>query len=87
MTLLQSYLYIVRKNVLDSVPKAIMYLLVNHIVESLPTRLVTELYNEELFEELLVEDEAVVRHRARCKTALEAYRQAANIIGDLSLGK
>ena len=87
MTLLKSYLHIVRKNVLDSVPKAIMYLLVNHIVDSLPTRLVTELYKEELFEELLVEDEAVVRHRCRCRTALEAYRQAASILGDLSFGK
>jgi len=83
MTLLQSYLQIVRKNILDSVPKAIMYLLVNHVVDSLPTRLVTELYKEDLFEDLLVEDAAIVKHRTRCKAALEAYRQAASILGDL----
>ena len=83
MTLLHSYFAIVRKNLLDSVPKAVMHFLVNHVVEQLGTRLVTELYKEELFVELLQEDEAVVRQRARCKTALEAYRQAALILSDL----
>jgi dynamin 1-like protein len=83
MTLLHSYFGIVRKNILDSVPKAVMHFLVNHVVEQLGTRLVTELYKEELFVELLQEDETVVRQRARCKTALEAYRQAALILSEL----
>ncbi|PJF19847.1 Dynamin, GTPase domain-containing protein [Paramicrosporidium saccamoebae] len=83
MTLLHSYFLIVRKNLLDAVPKAIMHFLVNHVVEQLGTRLVTDLYREEMFEELLEEDETVVRQRARCKTALEAYRQAAGILSDL----
>lgn len=83
MSLLNAYLTIVRKNLLDSVPKAIMHYLVNHVSEMLGTRLVTELYKEELFEELLEEDEGVIRQRARCKTALEAYRQAANILSEV----
>lgn len=83
MTLLRSYFNIVRKNLLDSVPKAVMHFLVNHVVEQLGTRLVTELYREEMFAELLAEDESVVKQRARCKTALEAYRQAASIISEL----
>lgn len=83
MTLLHSYFSIVRKNLLDSVPKAIMHFLVNHVVEQLPTRLVSDLYKEEMFEELLEEDEAVVKQRARSRTALEAYRQAASILADL----
>lgn len=83
MTLLQSYFNIVRKNLLDSVPKAVMHFLVNHVVEQLGTRLVTELYKEEMFAQLLTEDDSVVKQRARCKTALEAYRQAAVIITDL----
>lgn len=83
MSLLNAYLAIVRRNLLDSVPKAIMYYLVNHVTEMLGTRLVTELYKEELFEELLEEDEGVIRQRARCKTALEAYRQAANVLSEV----
>lgn len=83
MTLLHSYFSIVRKNLLDSVPKAIMHFLVNHVVEQLGTRLVTDLYKEEMFVTLLQEDDAVVKQRARCKTALEAYRQAATILTEL----
>jgi dynamin 1-like protein len=83
MTLLHSYFSIVRKNLLDSVPKAIMHFLVNHVQDQLGTRLVTDLYKEEMFAELLQEDDAVVKQRARCKTALEAYRQAANILSEL----
>lgn len=83
MTLLDSYFSIVRKNLLDTVPKAIMHFLVNFVVEQLGTRLVAELYKEEMFVELLQEDDSVVKQRARCKTALEAYRQAAQILADL----
>lgn len=83
VTLLHSYFSIVRKNLLDSVPKAVMHFLVNHVVEQLGTRLVTELYRDEMFPELLREDESVVKQRARCKTALEAYRQAAQILSEL----
>lgn len=83
MSLLTSYLAIVRKNLLDSVPKAIMHYLVSHVSKVLGTRLVTELYKEELFGELLEEDEGVIKQRARCKTALEAYRQAANILSEV----
>ena len=83
MSLLHSYLDIVRKNLLDSVPKTIMYFLVNHVIEQLPTRMVSALYREEMFAELLSEDDSVVRQRQRCKIALEAYHQAAVILGDL----
>ena len=83
LSLLQSYYAIVRKNLLDTVPKAIMHYLVNYVTENLGTRLVSDLYREELFAELLEEDEGVVKQRARCKTALEAYRQAATILSEL----
>ena len=44
---------IVRKNVQDSVPKAIMAFLVNHTKNDIQSELVRSLYKEELFEELL----------------------------------
>ncbi len=86
MTLLHSYFFIVRKNLTDAVPKAIMAFLVNAVMEALPTRLVSEVYKEEFFGALLKEDDAIVRQRARCRTALEAYRQAAIILADLKEG-
>lgn len=83
ISLLHSYFGIVRKNLSDSVPKAIMHFLVNQVSEQLPTTLVTELYKEDRIDEVLQEDEAVVRQRERCKTALEAYRQAATLLAQV----
>jgi dynamin 1-like protein len=83
ISLIQSYFSIVRKNILDSVPKAIMCFLVNYVAEHLPTKLVTELYKDDKMDELLQEDESVVRQRERCKAALEAYRQAATLLAQI----
>ncbi len=52
-SLIWSYFNIVRKNVQDSVPKAIMAFLVNHTKNDIQSELVRSLYKEELFEELL----------------------------------
>jgi dynamin 1-like protein len=83
VSLIHSYFGIVKKNLIDSVPKATMHFLVNHTVEQLPTKLVTELYREDLIDELLKEDEDVVKQRMRCKAALEAYRQAATLLSQV----
>ena len=83
ISLIQSYFSIVRKNLLDTVPKTIMCFLVNHVAEQLPTKLVTELYKDDKMDELLQEDEGVVRQRERCKAALEAYRQAATLLAHI----
>ena len=58
--LISSYFNIVRESIADQVPKAIMHLLVNHSKDVVQNRLVSELYKENLFEELLYEDWRVV---------------------------
>ncbi|KAG1126176.1 hypothetical protein G6F61_002193 [Rhizopus arrhizus] len=58
-TLITSYFNIVKKNIQDLVPKSIMHLLVNHSRESIQNRLVSTLYKEEIFDELLQEDETI----------------------------
>lgn len=73
----------VKKNLQDSVPKAIMHFLVNSIKENLQNRLVSELYREELFSELLKEDESIAREREKLKQSLEVYRKAASIISEV----
>jgi hypothetical protein len=46
--LLISYFDVVRKNILDTVPKAIMYFMVNSSKENLQNELVRTLYREEV---------------------------------------
>ena len=82
-TLTQSYCSVVRKNLQDTIPKAIMHFLVNNVRESIHTRLVTELYRENMLEELLMEDPNVALERQACKQMLEVYRKAASILSEV----
>jgi dynamin 1-like protein len=81
--LISSYFNIVRESIADQVPKAIMHLLVNHCKDVVQNRLVSELYKETLFEELLYEDDAVKKEREKCEKLLQTYREAAKIIGEV----
>ena len=44
--LIKSYFLIVRKNIQDSVPKAIMHFLVNYVQDNLQSELVSHLYKQ-----------------------------------------
>ncbi|EHK16474.1 uncharacterized protein TRIVIDRAFT_41279 [Trichoderma virens Gv29-8] len=81
--LISSYFNIVRESIADQVPKAIMHLLVNHCKDVVQNRLVSELYKENLFEELLYEDDGVKKEREKCEKLLQTYREAAKIIGEV----
>ncbi|RYP78284.1 hypothetical protein DL769_003220 [Monosporascus sp. CRB-8-3] len=81
--LISSYFNIVRESIADQVPKAVMHLLVNHCKDVVQNRLVSELYKESLFEELLYEDDGVKKEREKCEKLLQTYREAAKIIGEV----
>ncbi|KAI0531610.1 Dynamin central region-domain-containing protein [Xylaria digitata] len=81
--LISSYFNIVRESIADQVPKAVMHLLVNHCKDVVQNRLVSELYKETLFEELLYEDDGVKKEREKCEKLLQTYREAAKIIGEV----
>ncbi|KAF4850900.1 Dynamin-related protein DNM1 [Colletotrichum siamense] len=81
--LISSYFNIVRESIADQVPKAVMHLLVNHCKDVVQNRLVSELYKEVLFEELLYEDDGVKKEREKCEKLLQTYREAAKIIGEV----
>ncbi|KAH7060844.1 dynamin-1 [Macrophomina phaseolina] len=81
--LISSYFNIVRETIADQVPKAVMHLLVNHSKDSIQNRLVSELYKESLFEELLYEDDAIKSEREKCEKMLKMYKEAAAIIGEI----
>ncbi|ORX87270.1 dynamin-related protein [Basidiobolus meristosporus CBS 931.73] len=81
-SLITSYFNIVRKSIQDRIPKTIMHLLVNYTRENIQNRLVSELYKQEAFSELLQEDENIVAEREKCKTMLDVYRKAFAIISE-----
>lgn len=81
--LISSYFNIVRETIADQVPKAVMHLLVNHSKEGVQNRLVSNLYKEDLFEELLYEDDAIKNEREKCEKLLSTYKEAAKIVGEV----
>ncbi|KAF5190970.1 Dynamin-related protein 3a [Thalictrum thalictroides] len=81
--LLNSYYDIVRKNIQDFVPKAIMYFLVNHTKRELLGTFIKKLYRESLFEEMLQEQEEVATQRKRTRDMFHALQLAAQTLEDV----
>ncbi|KAI8940432.1 hypothetical protein NX059_004120 [Plenodomus lindquistii] len=81
--LISSYFNIVRETTADQVPKAIMHLLVNHSKDAVQNRLVSTLYKDDLFEELLYEDDQIKTEREKCEKLLKTYKEAAKIVGEV----
>ncbi|RXI00392.1 hypothetical protein DVH24_037940 [Malus domestica] len=83
--LLRSYYDIVRKNIEDSVPKAIMHFLVNHTKRELHNVFIKKLYRENLFEEMLQEPDEVAMKRKRTRETLRVLQQAFRTLDELPL--
>ncbi|XP_054154711.1 dynamin-1-like protein isoform X2 [Oppia nitens] len=81
--LIKSYFLIVRKNIQDSVPKAIMHFLVNYIKDNLQSELVSHLYKHEQFANLLSESEHIAIRRREASEMLKALQKANQIIGEI----
>ncbi|GMG19482.1 unnamed protein product [Ambrosiozyma monospora] len=81
--LIISYFGIVREMIEDQVPKAVMFLLVNHCKEKVQNALVQKLYKESLFDELLYEDQNLIAEREKCIKLLETYKEAAKVISEV----
>ncbi|XP_012572460.2 dynamin-related protein 3A-like [Cicer arietinum] len=83
--LLRSYYEIVRKNVEDLIPKAIMHFLVNNTKRELHNVFIANLYRDDLFEEMLQEPNEIAVKRKRCRELLRAYQQAFRDLDELPL--
>ncbi|XP_074579116.1 dynamin-related protein 3B-like [Curcuma longa] len=81
--LLKSYFDIVRKNVEDSVPKAIMHFLVNHTKRELHNVLIRKLYRENMFDEMLKEPDGIAAERKRLREKLKVLQQASKVLEEL----
>ena len=82
-SLLVSYYGIVRKNLLDSVPKAIMHFLVNSIRTNIQEELVIELYREDEFSDMLKEADDAVRKRDEAGKLVSTLERASRIFDEL----
>ncbi|ONI32972.1 hypothetical protein PRUPE_1G397000 [Prunus persica] len=78
--LLRSYYDIVRKNIQDLVPKAIMHFLVNLTKRNLHRTFIQKLYRENLFEELLQEHDAHVSQRKRNQELFKVLEQSVQAL-------
>ncbi|XP_038616967.1 dynamin-1-like protein isoform X3 [Tachyglossus aculeatus] len=81
--LIKSYFLIVRKNIQDSVPKAVMHFLVNHVKDTLQSELVGQLYKSLLLDDLLTESEDMAQRRKEAADMLKALQRAGQIIAEI----
>ncbi|KAJ4837000.1 hypothetical protein Tsubulata_022213 [Turnera subulata] len=81
--LLQSYYDIVRKNVQDLVPKAIMHFLVNRTKRDLHKTFIRKLYREELFEELFQEQDVIATKRQHAQEVFHILQHAVQTLDEV----
>ncbi|CAL1703462.1 unnamed protein product [Somion occarium] len=78
--LIHSYFNIVKREMIDMVPKAISLTLVNHSKENLQRELLQELYKPEVLDDLLKESEYVVNRRKEVVSMVQALNKAEEIV-------
>lgn len=81
--LIQSYFSIVKRTIVDMVPKCIMLNLVVWSREEMQRGLLSELYKEDLIAELLAESPDTVNRRAECKKMIAALEKADEIVSTI----
>eukprot|EP00397_Hematodinium_sp_SG-2012_P007220 GEMP01007262.1.p1 GENE.GEMP01007262.1~~GEMP01007262.1.p1 ORF type:complete len:713 (+),score=110.80 GEMP01007262.1:84-2222(+) len=82
-SLISSYFNVVRKNVVDAVPKSIMYFMVNTAKDVIQRECVSQLYKPEFFDVLLKEADDIRERREKCKESLLVLRSAVEAISQI----
>ncbi|KAG5221263.1 vacuolar protein sorting-associated protein [Salix suchowensis] len=78
--LIHSYFNIVKREMIDMVPKAITLTLVNFSKENLQRELLQELYKPEVLDDLLKESEFVVNRRKEVVSMVQALNKAEEYV-------
>lgn len=81
--LIRSYFMIVRKNIQDTIPKAIMHFLVNYVKDNLQSELVSQLYKKEEIDTLLEESEHIATRRKEAQEMVQALQKGSHVIGEI----
>mmetsp|Transcript_15375 Transcript_15375/g.51631 ORF Transcript_15375/g.51631 Transcript_15375/m.51631 type:complete len:761 (-) Transcript_15375:6-2288(-) len=84
ITLIVSYFDIVRKNLRDSLPKAIMHFMVNQAKEKIQVELLRHLYREDLMQEVFHENEEIKTQREGCRKMLDVLNKAVNLLNEVN---
>lgn len=78
--LIHSYFNIVKREMIDMVPKAVSFTLVNYSKENLQKELLQELYKPDVLSDLLKESEFVVQRRKEVVSMVQALNKAEEIV-------
>nr|POE87504.1 vacuolar protein sorting-associated protein 1 [Quercus suber] len=81
--LITSYYNIVRRTMIDMVPKAIMLNLVEHTKEEMQRELLEQMYRSGEFEDLLKESDYTIRRRKECLQMVESLSRASEIVSQV----
>lgn len=81
--LIVSYFNIVKRTMVDMVPKAVMLNLVKQSKEEIQTDLLSKLYQADQVEELLKESEFTVTRRKECQRMVDSLQKAAEIVASV----
>lgn len=81
--LLESYFAIVRKNIQDTIPKAIMHFLVTKSKLLVHNRLVQRLYVQEQFDDLLAESAEIASRRKATREMVNMLKRAQEILNEV----
>jgi dynamin 1-like protein len=82
-TLISSYFDIVKKSFTDMVPKVVMHFLVNSFKDGLQNELISSLYRESLFTDLLKETDDVAAKRQACREMRDLLLKAMEIVNEV----
>lgn len=83
--LIHSYFNIVKREMIDMVPKAITYTLVMYSKDNLQRELLQELYKPDVLDDLLKESEFVTTRRKEVVSMVEALNKAEECVIPVAL--
>lgn len=81
--LITSYFNIVKRTMIDLVPKAVMLNLVKQSKEEIQTELLSKLYQADQVDELLKESDFTVARRKQCQQMVDSLQKAAEIVASV----
>merc|ERR1711939_112060 len=81
--LITSYYNIVRRTMIDMVPKAIMLNLVEHTKDEMQRELLEQMYRQTELDDLLKESDYTVRRRKECQQMVESLGRASEIVSQV----
>ncbi|QSS53083.1 vacuolar sorting-associated protein [Histoplasma capsulatum var. duboisii H88] len=81
--LISSYYNIVKRTMIDMVPKAVMLNLVQFTKDGMQRELLAQMYHSEELEDLLRESEYTIRRRKECQQMVESLSRASEIVSQV----